>query len=209
MASTSSTNFERSLDQFRDYLSGDQKQQFNAANLPDLNAEIQKIQARLGRDKRLCNFRRIEKFLDAMKHVEQLVSIFLNVHEVVAFVWVRLTLEYTTLPHKLTGTRGLLSSLSWRPQPGPTLSNSSWMRTKKLARRSATSPSSTHSSRAKGQSTSGKPWRITFPTFFASTAAFWTFFLDPVGYSDPLMLSLLIISRWENLVQSGMGKLPA
>ncbi|RSL59060.1 hypothetical protein CEP53_005924 [Fusarium sp. AF-6] len=87
MASASSTSFERSLDRFRDYLSKDQKQQFNAANFQDLDAAIQEIQAKLGRDKRLCNFRRMEKFLDAMKHVEQLVTIFLNVHEVVAFVW--------------------------------------------------------------------------------------------------------------------------
>ncbi|RMJ07063.1 hypothetical protein CDV36_013332 [Fusarium kuroshium] len=87
MASSSSTSFERSLDKFRDYLSKDQKQQVNAANFKDLDAAIQEMQAKLGRDKRLCNFRRMEKFLDAMKDVEQLVTIFLNVHEVVAFVW--------------------------------------------------------------------------------------------------------------------------
>ncbi|KAM0430109.1 hypothetical protein ACHAPT_006115 [Fusarium lateritium] len=87
MASTSSTSFERSLDQFRNYLSNYQKQQFRNANLQDLRDTIQKMQAKLGRDKRLCNFRRIEKFLDTMKQVEQLVTIFLNVHEVVAFVW--------------------------------------------------------------------------------------------------------------------------
>ncbi|UPK92591.1 hypothetical protein LCI18_003526 [Fusarium solani-melongenae] len=87
MASTSSTSFERSLDQFRSHLSKDEKREFSNANLQDLNATIQQMLARLGRDKRLCNFERIEKFLDGMKHIEQLVSIFLNVHEVVAFVW--------------------------------------------------------------------------------------------------------------------------
>ncbi|KAJ3455735.1 hypothetical protein MRS44_017217 [Fusarium solani] len=87
MASTSSTSFEKSLELFRKELSKDQLQKFNGANLKDLNNAIQEVQAKLGRDKRLCNFRRLEKFLSAMEHVEQLVTIFLNVHEVVAFVW--------------------------------------------------------------------------------------------------------------------------
>ncbi|KAM5350993.1 hypothetical protein ACJ41O_003716 [Fusarium nematophilum] len=87
MESSSSTSFEKSLELFRKELSNDQLQEFNSANLKDLNDSIQDVQAKLGRDKRLCNFKRLEKFLSAMEHVEKLVTIFLNVHEVVAFVW--------------------------------------------------------------------------------------------------------------------------
>lgn len=84
----SCTSFEKSLEQFRKELSKDQLQKFDDANLKDVNNAIQKMQAELGREKKLCNFKRIGMFLRAMDDVEKLVTIFLNVHEVVAFVWV-------------------------------------------------------------------------------------------------------------------------
>ncbi|KAF4969856.1 hypothetical protein FSARC_3014 [Fusarium sarcochroum] len=87
MPATRSTSFERSLDQFRRELSDDQKKDFSGANQKYINSMLQDMQNRLGREKGLCRLTRIEKFLDAMKHIEDLVTIFLNVSEVVAFVW--------------------------------------------------------------------------------------------------------------------------
>ncbi|KAJ4267106.1 hypothetical protein NW762_003204 [Fusarium torreyae] len=87
MPSARSTSFERSLDQFRRELSDDQKKEFSGANQKYVNSMLQDMQSKLGREKGLRRLTRIEKFLGAMKHIEALVTIFLNVSEVVAFVW--------------------------------------------------------------------------------------------------------------------------
>jgi NADH dehydrogenase/NADH:ubiquinone oxidoreductase subunit G len=90
MASNSSDSFSKSLEKFRDNLSEEQKQEFSLSSIEDVELAIQQIQERIGPEKKLRNFTRIRKFLEAMKQVEELVKIFLNVHEVVAFIWVRL-----------------------------------------------------------------------------------------------------------------------
>jgi hypothetical protein len=82
------TTFDRALDRFRGSLTEEQKRDFSSTTLEDVKLEIQKIQHRFGQEKKLRNLRRISKFLEAMKQVEQVVTIFLNVHEVVAFIWV-------------------------------------------------------------------------------------------------------------------------
>lgn len=56
--------------------------------IEDVERAVEEVQARLGPEKRLRNFPRIRKFLEGMQQVEQLVKVFLNVSEVVAFVWV-------------------------------------------------------------------------------------------------------------------------
>ena len=88
MASGPENTFNKALERFRDSLTEEQKRQFLATNLEDVKSEIQKIQDRFGRDKKLRNLKRLSKFLEAMKQVEQVIKVFLNVHEVVAFVWV-------------------------------------------------------------------------------------------------------------------------
>jgi len=88
MSASPTTSFGRSLDKFREKLSDKQKREFSYTKLEDVEAAIQTIQERLGPAKRLRNFAKFRKFLEGMQHVEQLVTIFLNVHEVVAFVWV-------------------------------------------------------------------------------------------------------------------------
>ncbi|KAK6526015.1 hypothetical protein TWF281_011056 [Arthrobotrys megalospora] len=87
MASITSEGFAKSLEKFRNRLSAEQRQQFSLSSLDDVKLEMQQLQDRLGPEKKLRSFNRIKKFLDGMKQVEQLVQIFLNVHEVVAFVW--------------------------------------------------------------------------------------------------------------------------
>jgi len=88
MASKSTDSFSKSLARFREKLSEEQKQQFSLSSLEDVELAIQQIQDRIGPEKKLRNFTRIRKFLEAMKQVEELVKIFLNVNEVVAFIWV-------------------------------------------------------------------------------------------------------------------------
>jgi hypothetical protein len=91
MASNPSDGFNKSLEKFRATLSEEQKQQFSFSSIEDVELAIQRIQERIGPEKKLRNFTRIRKFLEAMKQVEELVRVFLNVHEVVAFIWVRLS----------------------------------------------------------------------------------------------------------------------
>ncbi|KAI0878364.1 hypothetical protein GGS24DRAFT_518152 [Hypoxylon argillaceum] len=81
------TALERALQKFQDGLTQEQRQQFNATSIDDVKAEIGNIQNRLGSMKKLRSLRRISHFIEAMGQIEQLVQIFLNVSNVVAFVW--------------------------------------------------------------------------------------------------------------------------
>lgn len=58
------------------------------SNHDDIKLAIIQIQKKIGPDKKLRGITRIRKFLEGMKQVEELVKVFINVHEVVAFVWV-------------------------------------------------------------------------------------------------------------------------
>ena len=91
MSSNCGDSFCKSLSKFRENLSEEQKQQFSLSSIEDVELAIQQIQERIGPEKKLRNFTRIRKFLEAMKQVEELVMVFLNVHEVVAFIWVELS----------------------------------------------------------------------------------------------------------------------
>ncbi|KAJ4247612.1 hypothetical protein NW757_008765 [Fusarium falciforme] len=88
MAINEKDGFMRALDGFRTTLTAEQQKDFSFNNLQDVEARIKSIQDRYGPEKKLRNMRRLSKFLAGMKQVEELVTIFLNVHEVVAFVWV-------------------------------------------------------------------------------------------------------------------------
>ncbi|KAJ4176479.1 hypothetical protein NW755_014391, partial [Fusarium falciforme] len=87
MASGPENTFNKALERFRDSLTEEQKRQFSAASLEDVESEIQRIQHRFGSEKKLRNLKKVSKFLEAMKQVEQVIIVFLNVHEAVAFVW--------------------------------------------------------------------------------------------------------------------------
>ncbi|KAK6857173.1 hypothetical protein PG995_007360 [Apiospora arundinis] len=84
----SHTVLNRAVERFRQDLTDEQRQLFTASSLEKVNAEIQSIQDRHGSRKQLRSLSRMSKFLEAMTQIEQLAQIFLNVSEVVAFVWV-------------------------------------------------------------------------------------------------------------------------
>jgi hypothetical protein len=88
MAAQPSCSFSNSIEKFRERLSDEQKEDFSLSSMQDVVRSIQEVQDRLGPEKRLRSFARIRKFLEGMKQIEELVTVFLNVHEVVAFVWV-------------------------------------------------------------------------------------------------------------------------
>ncbi|KAK7917369.1 hypothetical protein PG985_010977 [Apiospora marii] len=81
------TVLNRAIEKFRQSLTDEQKKFFVASSLDNVKDEIQSIQGRYGSQKKLRSLNRLSKFLEAMTQIEQLVQIFLNVSEVVAFVW--------------------------------------------------------------------------------------------------------------------------
>ncbi|KAF3182233.1 hypothetical protein TWF751_007276 [Orbilia oligospora] len=87
MASLVGEGFEKSLEKFRQRLSPEQRQQFSFSSLDDVRAEMRKLQDQLGPQKKLRSFNKMKRFLEGMKQVEQLVQIFLNTSDVVAYVW--------------------------------------------------------------------------------------------------------------------------
>ncbi|KAH8693390.1 hypothetical protein GQ44DRAFT_595961, partial [Phaeosphaeriaceae sp. PMI808] len=100
MASGLENTFNKALERFRNNLTEEQKREFSAASFEKVESEIQSIQHRFGSEKRLRNLKRISKFLEAMKQIEEVVKVFLNVHGVVAFVWAK-----TNRLFKVAGTR--------------------------------------------------------------------------------------------------------
>jgi uncharacterized protein involved in exopolysaccharide biosynthesis len=89
-ASTSKTVFHRSIEAFRAKagLSQDELQDFELTSLDDLKAQISIIQSDQRRSKKLLYLKRLGPFLDTMEQYGKIIEVFLNIHEVVAFVWV-------------------------------------------------------------------------------------------------------------------------
>lgn len=89
MATSGKDAFTRALERFKGDLTDEQKTLFTCNSFKEVEDYIQKIEDQYGPQKKLRNMRRLSKFLGGMKQVEELVTIFLNVSEAVAFVWVR------------------------------------------------------------------------------------------------------------------------
>ncbi|KAK6343601.1 hypothetical protein TWF730_011192 [Orbilia blumenaviensis] len=87
MSGLTAQSFQASLDKFQKRLSKENKRRFPQTSLEGVKLEMKEIQKRLGPEKNLRNFNRLKKFLEGMKQVEQLVQVFLNCSEVVAYVW--------------------------------------------------------------------------------------------------------------------------
>ncbi|KAG4435756.1 hypothetical protein IFR05_008770 [Cadophora sp. M221] len=81
------TAFEKAVERFRGGLTKSQQEQFTGCKKQDVEKIIQDIQSRHGAQKRLKSMRRVSKFIEAMSQLGQVVEVFLNVHNSVAFVW--------------------------------------------------------------------------------------------------------------------------
>lgn len=88
------TSFENALVKFRASLTESQRRDFAPCTLKDVVTAIEHIQARLGSQRRLRSMKKIAKFIEAMNQLGQVIEVFLNVENVVAFVWVSTKLLY-------------------------------------------------------------------------------------------------------------------
>lgn len=84
------STFERSLDAFKTNarLSQAEIADFQMTSLDDLKLQISIIQNDQRRSKRMLYLRRLGPFLDAIEQYGKIVEVFLNVSDIVAFIWV-------------------------------------------------------------------------------------------------------------------------
>lgn len=87
--STHDAGFRRVLEQFKATLSQDDKEDFRLSTLDDLKLEILAIQEKQASERKMKNSARLKSFLEAMEQYDEVVKVFLNTADILAFVWVR------------------------------------------------------------------------------------------------------------------------
>lgn len=89
MAGTASDGgFQRALTRFKDHLSPAEQEEFGVTSLEDVQRTIAQIQRTQESEKKMRNLTRIKAFIEAMEQYGQVVEVFLNVSDIIAFVWV-------------------------------------------------------------------------------------------------------------------------
>ncbi|KAF2726767.1 hypothetical protein EJ04DRAFT_160646 [Polyplosphaeria fusca] len=85
------STFQRSLDAFKASagLSQAEIADFQMTSLTDLKLQISIIQNDQRKGKKMLYLKRLGPFLDAMEQYGKIVEVYLNVSDIVAFVWVR------------------------------------------------------------------------------------------------------------------------
>jgi hypothetical protein len=85
------STFEKSINAFKAKagLTPDELRDFQLTSLDDLKLQMSIIQNDQRKSKKLQYLKRLGPFLDTMEQYGKIVEVFLNLHEVVALVWVR------------------------------------------------------------------------------------------------------------------------
>ena len=96
MASTAVTNqlpyqsaFQKALDEFKKGLKPKHEKNFMMTTLDELKQAIVDIQAKQRSERRQRSMKRLGGFLEAMEQYSNVIGIFCNSNEFVAFVWVK------------------------------------------------------------------------------------------------------------------------
>lgn len=88
MATMRSTEFEEAMKAFTTGLSPEEARDFKYANVQDLEAAIVKIREKQRSDRKLRFLKRLDPIIKTLRQYGQVIEIFVNVSNVVAFVWV-------------------------------------------------------------------------------------------------------------------------
>lgn len=80
--------FRRALERFKAHLSPAERDEFGVVSLEDVQNTIAHIQQTQGSERTMRNFTRIKGFLEAMEQYGKVVEVFVNVSDIIAFVWV-------------------------------------------------------------------------------------------------------------------------
>ena len=92
MSTVRQGSFQRALEKFKDGLSAEQLRSFSICTQDDVLRAVDDIQREHGPKRTLKNMQRIGGFLEAMDHLGKSIEVFLNVQELVCFIWVSLRL---------------------------------------------------------------------------------------------------------------------
>ena len=82
------TIFEVALRDFRNSLTSQQILEFQSTQFHDLKTFLAAVQAKQKSERTLQNMTRLNGFLEAMEAYGKVIDVFVNVNNVVAFVWV-------------------------------------------------------------------------------------------------------------------------
>jgi hypothetical protein len=79
--------FTKALDAFRRRLSAEELSRFKNTTYDELVEELVLLQQKQEKNKEMVNLARIQAFLEGMQQLGKTIEVFLNVHEVVCFIW--------------------------------------------------------------------------------------------------------------------------
>ncbi len=82
------SGFQRALTRFKGHLSPTEQEEFGVTSLEDVQETIANIQENQGSQRKMRNLTRIKAFLEAMEQYGKVIEVFLNVSDILAFVWV-------------------------------------------------------------------------------------------------------------------------
>ncbi|KAK4165547.1 hypothetical protein QBC43DRAFT_315446 [Cladorrhinum sp. PSN259] len=78
---------ENALKEFRQKLTDKQRQDFQSCTLQDVEKAIKDVERAQAAKRNQRNMQRISKFVEGMNQLGQVIEVFLNVHQAVAFLW--------------------------------------------------------------------------------------------------------------------------
>jgi hypothetical protein len=88
MATSQPSAFQHVLATFKAKVDPKLASEFEITTLTDLKCALASIQHKNNSERRARNMGRLSRFLDAMEQYGKVIEIFLNVTDVLAFVWV-------------------------------------------------------------------------------------------------------------------------
>ena len=88
MAGPNPDSFRRALDKFKTSISPVLAKEFSACSLKDVRKAILDIQQKQGQEGKLRYMRRLEAFVEAMEQFSKVLDLFVNVNDLVCFIWV-------------------------------------------------------------------------------------------------------------------------
>ena len=79
--------FNKALTSFRARLSAEELSTFQSTTFDDLLDDLLRLQQKQEKTKEMMNLSRIQAFLEGMQQLGKTIEVFVNVNEVVCFVW--------------------------------------------------------------------------------------------------------------------------
>ncbi|KAF4311887.1 zinc finger protein [Botryosphaeria dothidea] len=79
--------FQKCLDDFKKNLSSEQEETFKFTTLEELKRLVHEIQEEQNKSRRMNNLKRLAPFIEAMEQFDQVVQVFLNAADMLAFIW--------------------------------------------------------------------------------------------------------------------------